>query len=204
MSFSALNYDPCAYEKNVKQSIGTGEYVLSVPKNNCKNNCFYPSPYIRLDKTRSSSCKNKLLVDIDSELIGLNTIASKCHKPIDYECNEEHLDDCSNNFLSPEDTKLSNPPCTLRGTGWNRWEWLCENPQDKSMINFQTNINDRIVAKDNHRPLVPLPLSQEIALPDNKCDDIDSEILDDYSMIGKYENDIPFVHWRCCGEIAKY
>ena len=43
----------------------------------------------------------------------------------------KHFQDC---HLNSEPTKLSNPPCNLRGTGWNRWEWLCQNPQDKVEI----------------------------------------------------------------------
>jgi hypothetical protein len=30
--------------------------------------------------------------------------------------------------------RLSNPPCTLRATGWNRWESLLHDPQ----LNFET------------------------------------------------------------------
>ena len=203
MSFSSLTYDPCAYNKYLKQSVGTGEYMISVPKNNCDKDCFYPSPYIRLDKTGGVKCKNKLLIDIDSELLGLNTPATKCHSPFDDPCETSNLQDCDNDFLSPEDTKLSNPPCTLRSTGWNRWEWLCENPQDKSLMPFQTNINDRIVAKDNHRPLLPNIIDQSQVLPKNDCHDNNEDIKADYNMIN-YDDAIPFVHWRCCGEIEKY
>ena len=204
MSFSALNYDPCAYDKYVKQSVGTGEYMLSVPKNNCDKECFYTSPYIRLNKVGVSKCKNMDLIDVDSELMGLNNVASKCPKPFNPGCETVNFADCNNTFLSPEDTKISNPPCTLRGTGWNRWEWLCENPQDKSMMNFQTNINDRIVAKDNHRPLIPSPIDQTQVLPKNDCDNVEDSIKEDYKMMLNSDNEIPFVHWRCCGEISKY
>lgn len=202
MSFSSLTYDPCAYDKYLEQSIGTGEYMISVPKNNCDKDYFYPSPYIRLDKTGGVKCKDKLLIDVDSELLGLNTPSTKCHEPIKDICDTNTMQDCDNNFLSTEDTKLSNPPCTLRSTGWNRWEWLCENPQDKSILPFQTNISDRTVAKDNHRPLLPNNIDQSQVLPKNECE-TDTIIKEDYNMIN-YNDQIPFVHWRCCGEIEKY
>ena len=57
-----------------------------------------------------------------------------------------------------EDTRLSNPPCTLRGTGWNRWEWLCQDPQEE-LRPFDFNISNRIAAKDAHRPCIPIPIS---------------------------------------------
>ena len=37
---------------------------------------------------------------------------------------QKELISFDNCFKGSEDTRLSNPPCNLRGTGWNRWEWL--------------------------------------------------------------------------------
>lgn len=71
----------------------------------------------------------------------------------------------SNCFTPTESTRLSNPPCTLRGTGWNRWEWLCKNPQDRVEVPFDHMIDSVLMAKDNHRPLIPRPLDQTLALP---------------------------------------
>ena len=71
----------------------------------------------------------------------------------------------TNCFKPTESTRLSNPPCTLRGTGWNRWEWLCQNPQERVEVPFDHMINSTLVARDNHRPLIPTPLDQSIALP---------------------------------------
>lgn len=71
----------------------------------------------------------------------------------------------TNCFTPTESTRLSNPPCTLRGTGWNRWEWLCKNPQDRVEVPFDHMIDSVLMAKDNHRPLLPKPMDQTIALP---------------------------------------
>ena len=73
-----------------------------------------------------------------------------------------HWKDC---FFPSESTRLSNPPCTLRSTGWNRWEWLCQDPQDKCLIPFDHNINNRLIVKDNHRPCIPTPIDQTLVLP---------------------------------------
>ena len=53
-----------------------------------------------------------------------------------------HWKDCQ---IPAEDTRLSNPSCNLRGTGWNRWEWLCLNPQEKVEVPFDYNISNRII-----------------------------------------------------------
>ena len=80
----------------------------------------------------------------------------------------QHWKDC---FVAAEDTRLTNPSCNLRGTGWNRWEHLlCGNPQERVEIPFNWNISNRIQAKDNHRPCIPSPLDPTPALPrEEKC-----------------------------------
>tara|TARA_B100000401_G_scaffold392869_1_gene300404 strand:+ start:6129 stop:6746 length:618 start_codon:yes stop_codon:yes gene_type:complete len=200
MSFSRLNYDSCAYDKAIKQSTAVGDYMTKAPKNETK--CFFDTPYMRLDKSQVSTCKDTPMIDIDSELLGLKRTAAKCQESKMPACVMDNLRPCreGNKFMSAEDTKLSNPPCTLRGTGWNRWEWLCKDPQETAEIPFQTLISDKTLAKDNHRPLVPKP------------HDATNELVSDMSCYTdspsiKYpeaEEEIPLVHWRSCAEIRRY
>jgi hypothetical protein len=205
MSFAKLSYDTCAYNKYLEESINVGKYMLNTPSVACKENCFFTSPYVRLDKSGVAHCDNKELIDIDSELIGLNMKNSKCPKERNFDsayCKNIKLEDCTDSFMSPEDTKLSNPPCTLRGTGWNRWEWLCENPQDMAIIPFEREIQNRIVVKDNHRPCIPVLQNSDDVMPshykNNDCY-TDAEVS---SMYDEKET-IPFIHWRSCDEIRK-
>jgi hypothetical protein len=64
-------------------------------------------------------------------------------------------------------SRLTNPTCTLRGTGWNRFQPMCLNSQDKSRWFFpgRNGINNRLVAKDNHCPRIPVPMDQSASLP---------------------------------------
>lgn len=200
MSFSRLNYDTCSYKYDLKQSVRVGDYNINTPTQDCQGECFYPNPYVRIDKSGGSVCESNL-IDVDSELLGLNVKATKCpnNKYIPKQtpfCKLKNMKDCD--FLAAEDTKLSNPPCTLKGTGWNRWEWLCEDPQSFALMPFEREINNRIVVKDNHRPCIPTPLTPNDTLPVCKKDCV---IPMDWV---KYENtSFPIVHWRCCGEIQK-
>ena len=196
MSFSRLNYDSCAYNKSLNESSSVGNYMLQQPKNNC-NECFFDSPYIRLSKSQVSTCEKTPLIDIDSELLGLNRTAKKCISSEMPKCELRKLPNCKDStFMSPEDTKLSNPPCTLRGTGWNRWEWLCENPQKYAEIPFTLNTSDRTLAKDNHRPIIPqVNDSTNLVSNDLKC------YTDNKVLKGE---EIPMIHWRSCEEIKKY
>lgn len=204
MSFESLVYDTCAYNKYLQEATGPGNYQINTPKVDCKKNCFYPSPYIRLDKTGVAECASKSLIDVDSELMLLNYPATKCptekYFPKEY-CKNKELTMCEDTFLQPEDTRISNRPCTLRGTGWNRWEWLCLDPQSFAVEPYNRDVQTRVIVKDNHRPCVPKPLDQTLALP--KASD---ECYTD-GTIEKFYNEketTPFVHWRCCGEIAQY
>lgn len=164
MSFSRLNYDDCTYTHTLRESVGPGEYYIATPKVDCES-CYFPSPDVRIDHNGAGKCKS--LIDVDSELMGITRKASNCpfdkFLPRKEECEMKLGKDCMG--LTTEETRLSNPPCTLRGTGWNRWEWLCQNPQDKVFIPFDYNINERLVAKDNHRPCVQDPLNQNESLP---------------------------------------
>lgn len=66
-------------------------------------------------------------------------------------CNENVVDlpDC---YFPVENTRLSNPPSTLRGTGWNRFETLCMDPQKDLFFPGEFQTPTRLVFRDNHRP----------------------------------------------------
>lgn len=165
MSFNRLNYDRDAYEQELKQSVGNGNYALATPVTDC-GACF-PQDNLATHDMNTTVCMNQTLVDVSSELYGLNRRLSKApgdkYLPDPSFCQTARLKDC--NAIHAEDTRLSNPPITLRGTGWNRFEWLCMDPQKKALVPFDRNISNRIIAKDNHRPYIQQPLDQSALLP---------------------------------------
>ena len=72
-------------------------------------------------------------------------------------CNQNLVDFPECDF-PVENTRLSNPPSTLRGTGWNRFEELCLDPQAKLFL--PQGILDgmtRMAAKDNFKPCYRTP-----------------------------------------------
>tara|TARA_Y100000385_G_scaffold290811_1_gene365521 strand:- start:573 stop:1211 length:639 start_codon:yes stop_codon:yes gene_type:complete len=66
------------------------------------------------------------------------------------------------------ESRYTHPASTLRGTGFDRWEWLCFNPQEKAAIPFDCYIPNRILVKDNHRPCIPRPIDYRPVLPPNQ------------------------------------
>ena len=206
MSFNRLNWDACTYQHNLKQSIGAAEYQLNTPRLEC-HGCFPFDPLThRTPKYGASLCSNKPLIDVDSELKRITRKASNCptedYIPSDNDfCELRSMPDCRTS-LPTEVTRLSNPPCTLRCTGWNRWEWLCQNPQAKALVPFDHNISYRTIVKDNHRPCIPSPIDQSLALPPfNQSDEI---ITYDPSQCMQENKDIPSITWKNCKSLNSY
>jgi hypothetical protein len=203
MSFNRLNYDTCSYQHSLAESVGPGEYMLTEPPN-VTSPCFAESPQIRLQRQGVSVTRDMPLIDVDSELLNLTRSASNCpnkqYIPNGEQCDESkrleeaknnlvHGDDC---YFTVEDTRLSNPACNLRGTGWNRWEWLCLNPQERVLMPFDHNINNRLVAKDNHRPCIPKPIDVNYSLPQGEEEIVCNNTISTCGV----PTGPPSVHWR--------
>lgn len=201
MSFSALSYDPCAYDKSLQESLAVGKYMLDTTLR--PSDTFVSSPHVRAQSTGVARCKTRPLVDVDSELMGLNRAASKCpdaqfsqdYCQVDTLPSEAEID-----LLSAEDTLLSNPPCTLRGTGWNRWEWLCTDPQKRALMPFETNVQNKLIVRDNHRPCVSTPEDQHNVVPNGADPTCYTDIERAWKPIDDKDTP-PMLHWRPCCEI---
>ena len=178
MSFASLGYDSCSYNEKLRRSTGPGMYTLGTPGNDMLSACSQDipvDPYMRYQHWGPGTCYPGSAVDDGSELLGLNYRSSKCSSdayipgkyPMQGKCSVPGRTGANSRpcFRPTEDTRLSNPPCTLRGTGWNRWEWLCYNPQDKAIIPFNWNTNTDIVFKDNHIPCIERPLDESSFIP---------------------------------------
>lgn len=166
MSFTRSRYDNCTYKHDLSETIGPGEYMTQTP-HNC-DNCAYYAPGVNFNGKGVGLC-SKQLIDVDSELLGITRRASQCPadkflpKKDPYCKMVSNYKECTD--LVPEPTLISNPKCTNKETTVNRWEWLCINPQKNALVPFDFNINNRIVVKDNHRPLIERPMDQSAALP---------------------------------------
>lgn len=210
MNLTSLNYDPCTYQHNLKQSIGPSDYLLGTPRVECKA-CFPISVQMGSGYAGGSGgqyggsvCDDNSLIDVSSELLNITRRASNCpnDKYIPYKqvCTpNKPLRDCLS--IISEDTRISNPPCNNRCTGWNRWEWLCKDPQDKALISFDYNISNRIIVKDNHRPCIPNPISINPSLPVNNTND---DVYVGYQQCGEVNDFIPSVHWRKQNSFGNY
>lgn len=215
-SMNKMRYDINAYAVDIAQSRGAGNYFLETPTPHCQP-CFASDARMHIGTSGHSECTDRTLVDIDSDLLGITRKASRAPvckyqqpKSIEGICPMVHVPDCATKVLSIQDTRLNNPPQTLRCTGWNRWEWLPINPQDHAIMEFDTGIDTSIVTKDNHRPLVSTPLDQTVFLPPKKYEAPHTSAPQwqpnpSCTGNGKYDPDaftspIPVMHWQTCSE----
>lgn len=201
MSFTRANYDPCAYKYDLSQSLGVGRYQLDTPP--VGGRCFFPDPAIRTQYSGAAACAPSELVSVDSDLMGITRRYSKC--PTDqfpkneFACDAKMLRDCDLEGAWQESTRISNPPCTLRCTGWNRWDWLPCDPQAKAIEPFERNVNTAIVFKDNHRPLIPNPMP----FATNMRDVDEPTWSERWLQAGACRNETQeMVTWRTCDEVS--
>lgn len=203
-ALNSLRYDSNTYAFDVKQSVGPGSYVLGTPVPHCSP-CFANDSRLIPGTSGDSICADIAMIDVDSELQGITRRATNDptgkylpSRP----CSMTRLPDCRG--LSVEDTRLNNPPMTLRGTGWNRWEWLCTNPQERALIPFDTLVDTSLVVKDNHRPMLTRPVDPTLALPPGKFDrPTEGAPVWVPSCQPQYVSPIPTMHWRSCAEIDR-
>ena len=181
-----LSQDSCSYNEKLKRTIGPGLYQLNTPYNDCT---FCPKtllddPSLRYQAYGPNTCTMKDSVDDSSELLGLNRKKTKANSeeyiPGTYKsnglCNVGSTKNARECFVPREDTRLSNPVSSLKGTGINRWEWLCYDPQERALEDFdRIPVNYRMVAKDNHVPIIDKPMDQSQLLP-SKSSSVDVSI----------------------------
>ena len=180
MSFNRFRYD--GEEKKMYDATNkkTSEYFLLPPLN--KEHCLQENP--RIMNQRGGVAMPRDMdwrfsygpVDVESDLYNLQRVASRCpskkFQPGSSSLNRmgtNGVDDGAFSIPSQlvnfpcrsfptDDTRLSNPACNLRGTGMNRFEDLCLDPQyNVIMPGGKTNLSARMSAKDSYRMELDVP-----------------------------------------------
>lgn len=190
-----LRYDTDTYRTDLNQSVRPMNWTLDPVRNNQPTLCFPEDPFYR--STQGVSLKaNESLIDTESDLRLLNLRASRdpqkkylpkctdnkncepCRKG--YPCgNGDVLQDKCKQCQDPlidfkvcnrpttDQTRLSNPQCTMRSTGINRFNPLYLNNQDETkwLVQGEVGISSRSVARDNHFPCIPRVMTVDLTQP---------------------------------------
>ena len=132
-------------------------YHLNPPVANCQTT--YPvNSTIRIQKSGDSWVSGQWRTDVESDLRGINRFATKIrseiHEPLtQFDPRNNHMSQVSLSHAPDENfpmafNRLSNPPCTLRATGWNRFDYLLRNPQETFETPFDFFIPSRLIDKE--------------------------------------------------------
>jgi hypothetical protein len=123
-------------------------YYLNPPDANCPVS--YPMDVTtRIQMSGASWPVGKWKTDVESDLLGINRFGSriradkKLYNPDTNAMNNTPLQAAPDETFPQLFQRLTNPPCTLRATGWNRWEALPHQPQ----LNFETPFDRFIPSK---------------------------------------------------------
>jgi len=146
-------WDDVHQADDLRISSYAGNYAF-VPFRNCPTT-FPVSPTTRLQESGASWPQGKWRTDVESELRGVGRPPVRWrsedlhYNPITSPMNAVPLAHASDQNTPLTFNRLSNPPCTLRATGWNRWESLPHDPQ----ANFETPFDFFIPSRSQDKEL---------------------------------------------------
>jgi hypothetical protein len=167
-SWNRRLYDGCKSTDDLRVSTGPGRYQLDAPPKYC-NAAYVPEPTIRQQKWGASMNNNYIKTDVESDLFNINRPNSKAvcnqYNPTNNKVNSAGVQPVKEESFPQTFSRLVDPPCNLRSSGWNRWEWLCQNPQEGAMMPFDNLVTTRLQQKDQFRPCIPQPKQQETVMP---------------------------------------
>jgi hypothetical protein len=128
-----------------------GRYAFT-PYRNCPTS-FEVNPTIRIQQSGASWVSGKWKTEVESDLRGVGRPPSRwrsdelLYNPDTNEMNNAGTTNAPDESNPMNFNRLTNPPCTLRTTGWNRWQPLFHNPQN----NFETPFDWFIPARSQDK-----------------------------------------------------
>jgi hypothetical protein len=155
--------------ENNEISTGPGRWALGVP-NAYGNAAYVPNVTTINQKWGASHIMTSTKTDVESDLTnrGRPTVRTTCgqYQPEEGLLLAQQLTPMPEANFPQTSSHLVDPPCTLRGTGINRWEWLCENPQENVMVPFEYLTDSRHASKDAiydqiRQPIATSPLAHD-------------------------------------------
>jgi len=164
-SMTRIRHDTSKMVENNEISTGAGRWALEAP-NFYGNGVYVPEYTTRLQKWGASHDMTSTKTDVESDLrnLGRPTVRAVCGQ-YDPSQSQRTLTPMPEASFPQSDARQFDPPCTLRGSGVNRWEWLCQNPQENVMIPFEWAVDSRHAAKDDFVVSGCRPMVRDTSLP---------------------------------------
>lgn len=150
-AFTRSKWDDFHQADDARISTYAGRYAF-VPFMNCPNT-FPVNSTTRIQESGNSWVSGKWKTEVESDLKGIGRPPTKwrtddlLYNPATNAINNLPLEHAADEKFGLTFNRLTNPPCTLRSNGWNRWEPLIHNPQDTFETPFDFFIPSRDIDK---------------------------------------------------------
>lgn len=128
-------------------------YMLAPPAARCPTT-FPANPTVRLQKSGDAWVSGQWRTDVESDLRGVGRLGTRVrcdgalYNPVTNSMNRAGVSNAPDEVVPLTFARLVDPPCTLRATGWNRWQPLFHNPQETFETPFDFFIPSRLQDKE--------------------------------------------------------
>ena len=165
MSFTRFNYDKCRTEKLLQESTGPGRYILNTPGWGAQPT-FINDPQIRMQTWGGNlrHVPDGHCIDIDSDLMGITRKLTKDCTDKKYPnkavVRSQKINYPSNNESIVNESRATHPAWMYKDLEQDHRYYLPLDPQENVCMNFQNNLNTRLLERDNHKPNIPCLLTK--------------------------------------------
>jgi hypothetical protein len=151
-ALTRVNADLDKMIENNEIATGPGRYALGVP-NAYGNAAFAANPAVLNQKWGAAHDMSSTKTDVESDLrnLGRPSTRTVCGS---YQPTTRSLTPMPEIEFPKTFERLVDPPCTLKGTGVNRWAWLGQNPQENVMMPFEWGVNTKLAAQDDYTDMI--------------------------------------------------
>ena len=147
--------DPFHQVDDMRITSYAARYYLNTPAANCPTT-FPVNATTRIQKSGDSWVEGQWRTDVESDLKGIDRLGTKIrcdavqYNPQTNMMNNIPLRNAPDENVPQTFARLVDPPCTLRATGWNRWDTLFHNPQETFETPFDFFIPSRDIDKEKY------------------------------------------------------
>lgn len=154
-AFTRNRYDDFHQVDDNRIRTYASRYMLNPPAMNCPTT-FPANATVRLQKSGDAWVKGQWRTDVESDLRGIDRLGTRIrcddalYNPDTNFMNQQGVDNAGDQVVPLTFSRLVDPPCTLRATGWNRWTPLFHNPQETFETPFDFYIPSRNLDKERY------------------------------------------------------
>jgi len=155
-NLTSSKWDDVHQADDQRISTYAGRYAF-VPYRNCFDS-FPVNVTTRLQESGNGWVTGKWRTEVESDLKGVGRPPSRwretklLYNPETNAINNAGYTSASDENFPQNFNRLVNPPCTLRATGWNRWQPLFHDPQAVFETPFDNLIPSRLIDKEKCKP----------------------------------------------------